>query len=478
MFPIASAMGERCAWTLVTMDACVMISIQNVCGVVVSEAHGALMNPWPKDSNRSLALIAKPPILPLSAGRAPSPPPLAPGKIPKLAKAAKAEEPREYPKQRRTSGDSRNSELSRLFLSWEKADHDPDDDDSDSNSSMDFSPERSPVGCDGRRAMGLQLTPYDATVLSLTALWDRNFRYMRGKDAIGMLLVSSLVIHAVNITVQMILIFSLLATTIRDESKPYRDTDNLRAAIAALRDAVSSGVSLEDYDRASLTNGQEQAMQFCELMKTLPWSHTAVIFLWFTRMIQEWMDALRRFYYVMSLDWANSSEDEELIWINKATGSGNDKYLIYRTTLTIQIIFCIFVSLPQFVVAFFLSWAGAKYLFFTHDMGTLVMKAISLSFIIQVDELMFLSFGSLRFKEQVKNTGYIVDASGNEHWDLWGMSAVKIGAAVLVTYWVSHEAFRDVVSLRHLCALNKRRDDFTLAGSWRDFLGQLPFAGA
>jgi len=361
---------------------------------------------------------------------------------------------------------------SSIFDSWSRED-DGSGGDSDGGSSMSSSSRMQEfdslvrASSDGSiaRPVGLQLTPYDATVLSLTAIFDRRFREREGTRAIFMLMLSSAVIHVVNIIVQMILFFSLLATTVKNESLPYSDVAALNNALAALREAVETGVILSTL--SDRTDAQDHAVHLCGLTKTLSGTHSVVIFLWFTRMMQEWMDAIRRFYYVMSLPWAKSHEP--LIFTQ------NDKSLICKTTFVVQVIFVFFVSLPQFIVAFFLSWTGAKYLYFTTDMGTLAMKAISLSFIIQVDELMFLSFGSLRFKEQVKATGYLVNWGGTTNWNLWGMSVAKFSAALWLTYMVSEVIFKKVGELRDLCVQNTVNDELTLTAAWDDFLGNLPF---
>merc|ERR1712048_1042033 len=79
---------------------------------------------------------------------------------------------------------------------------------------------------------------------------------------------------------------------------------------------------------------------------------------------------------------------------------------ITHLSLAVKVGLTLFVCVPQSICAYLLYWTGAKFLFFTDRMDILIMKAISLSFILQLDELLFATFASVSTQLRLEKARY------------------------------------------------------------------------
>jgi len=100
----------------------------------------------------------------------------------------------------------------------------------------------------------------------------------------------------------------------------------------------------------------------------------------------------------------------------------------------------------------FLYWLGAKFLFFTHRMDILVMKSVSLSFISQLDELLFSAYASLSFKSKLQRSCYVVDREkSSRNWYTWGHAAAQFLIALFLTIFVVWGVFGYITRHRAAC---------------------------
>merc|ERR1711908_232177 len=93
----------------------------------------------------------------------------------------------------------------------------------------------------------------------------------------------------------------------------------------------------------------------------------------------------------------------------------------------------LFVVIPDFGTSLFVTWTGAKFLALTNNMGTLILKAFGLAYIVQIDELLFASFASQKIKQLVQKSRVTIQIrhSDTVTWDLWLSSMVRITCAFL-----------------------------------------------
>jgi len=92
-------------------------------------------------------------------------------------------------------------------------------------------------------------------------------------------------------------------------------------------------------------------------------------------------------------------------------------------------------------------------------MTGLVLKALTLQYIIGLDELVYSAFSSVRFRQLAGNVKFrVVKQRASAAWKMWGINTIKLAALVAYLVFVSW-VFSDLRTLHHLC--RKYLDVFT-----------------
>lgn len=291
---------------------------------------------------------------------------------------------------------------------------------------------------------GLSETCYDGTVIALVTLFDPVYTKKHGAGPTVIQFVFAMALHIFSVSLQFFLIYSLLTTTVKDREAPYKH--NLTGMIAELRHAVQSEPPVPLSADIPLHKG---ALKLCSMRQCMQISHFLILFLWGTKMSSEAVDFTRRLRNILSVPTANWSEP--LIEEQGIAAEGG-KAIIYQATLQLKALFMVIICIPQFFAGSFLAYTGAKFLFFTGDMGTLVMKSVGLAFIVLLDELLFGMFASAKFVHLVDNSSFKFRASESSwSWEMWGKSILKVVCILAFTTFIWLVVFRDVTELRHLC---------------------------
>merc|ERR1711972_800598 len=125
---------------------------------------------------------------------------------------------------------------------------------------------------------------------------------------------------------------------------------------------------------------------------------------------------------------------------------------ITHLSLAVKVGLTLFVCVPQSICAYLLYWTGAKFLFFTNRMDILIMKAISLSFILQLDELLFATFASVSTQLRLEKASYEITRSlPNRDWHIWGQPLVKYLVTSGLTLTIVYIVFGDITQFRRAC---------------------------
>lgn len=321
--------------------------------------------------------------------------------------------------------------------------------------------------------VGLSSTCYDGTAIALVSAFDPGYASLHGAGPTIIQFVFALFMHLSSISLQFIMVYGLLVTTVAGKEEPYRH--NLDGITMAIQAALESDPPIPLSGEVPL---ERDALNLCSKRQNVAMSHFLILFLWATKMSGEVVDTLLRLRIILRLpaaDW----EQPLLELTGRATEDGG-KAVIVRANLLMRVIFVLFISFPQMLACTFLAWTGAKFLFYTGDMGTLIMKSIGLAFIVTLDELLYTTFASARFQMLVSNSSYKIYAGRpNWHWEMWGLSVLKVGCVLLFTIFIWLVVFRKVTELRHMCDLYDARfwdGKETNTSAWEEFLSALNVA--
>lgn len=284
----------------------------------------------------------------------------------------------------------------------------------------------------------LQGTAHDGVMLAAVCLSCKEYLREHGKVATWIQFGLMALLQFFGTLIQVCVVFFLLVTTTQEAADPFRhgvetNTETLSMAIGG-----AQPVRVPDDDAA---------IQMCHRLTNLHYAHLLVQIMWCTKMMIEFTDAVWRCRTLLLMPLALRG-----VSVEPLTRMQGTKTYVDKMTHPLKWLAMTCVCIPQFVCAFFLWWTGAKFLFFATSMGVLIMKAISLSFITQLDEMLFSAFAPIRFRQFLKKAVYTyTSAEPSWHWGLWGSSAAKVAFVAFQVYLVTNIIFFNTTRFRELC---------------------------
>lgn len=131
--------------------------------------------------------------------------------------------------------------------------------------------------------------------------------------------------------------------------------------------------------------------------------------------------------------------------------------VVARVTPMLRWVILFLVGFWKIALACWISWVGAKFLTLSPSTTCLVIKALSLQYVIQIDELLFRSFASLRRQDEVARSRLIYQQPELAWWSIWASSLVRFLAALSMTVLTLDVVFGDITTFRlHCCDYMKR----------------------
>lgn len=284
----------------------------------------------------------------------------------------------------------------------------------------------------------LEQTTYDAIAVVVICSQDSTYCERHGHIVARMWVLTAILLHIFIILLQLTIVVFLLVTTVHTSSEPWK---------AGVREKAQ--MILEAVAKQERLAVDQQPMASCEEMDVLQRGHLVIQFIWSARMLQEFVEAMWRAFYINNLRVQRStSAHSERMLQEDAQGT----ILLTHTGPCTAWTLLVISSAPQMLCACLLWWTGAKFLFFAHSMGTLVMKSISIAFITTLDEMLFKSFASQGFKDVVKNTKYLFSTvKPNRHFYMWGVGVIKFLTAFGLAGFIYWGVFGHVTEFRTAC---------------------------
>lgn len=282
----------------------------------------------------------------------------------------------------------------------------------------------------------LEKSTYDCSLLALCFVEDTSIANDRW---VYFQLFFTWFLHFAVIGIQVSLLVLLYATVVEWAENPFEH--GLKEEIAALNAAVSTNTAL---------NKTSPVTEMCRKDHTFGLVHIIVVTIWLSRMLQELRHAVEMVVVVLSLPTGHESIDEEIILDSKGD-IVSETYVIVRLTLTLKILIVFFICGIRLVVTAFLTFSGAKFLILTGDMGNVILKAVSMQFIVTLDKVINQSFVPTAFNAKLKAAKIRYPGTKPSLFSQWSASCVYMLATVMAAYLLHDVIFGKISEFRTTC---------------------------
>jgi len=310
-----------------------------------------------------------------------------------------------------------------------------------------------------KRVKDLELDTYDALFFASCILEDSS---MENHFWERFQFVFALFLQLANVFLQFMLVFLLFATVVEDAENPYEH--GLTAETAEMQRAIAAD---QPIDRHS------NVMALCRKDHTLAGAHTMVIMLWLSRMLREIIEAvnLTKIYARMKSPPPPVSDHPELsceiidevVDVDEKGILVEESYSIVYLTARLRVLSCVFLGCVRVAMASFLTFTGAKYLILEGNMSNVILKAVSMQFIVTLDALLFKAFMPQTFAKRMKAAKIVYDGQRPELWLQWTKSMCYVMIAWAMMSVLANVIFGKLDTFRSSCreyyaAFPKERD--------------------
>mmetsp|Transcript_145179 Transcript_145179/g.253388 ORF Transcript_145179/g.253388 Transcript_145179/m.253388 type:complete len:301 (+) Transcript_145179:1-903(+) len=154
--------------------------------------------------------------------------------------------------------------------------------------------------------------------------------------------------------------------------------------------------------------------QLCNVPLTRHGYTLAVLSLWLGRMLGEFRSLYRLHHVIWTME--RSASNEGYTWMNygkiDVDRDGRDEETdIAALSSTTRIIIYVTIIIPQFFVACFLAYIGCNWLCATESFTDLILNALALVLIIEIDEMLYEEFSPILLTELVSRTKFVIRRS-------------------------------------------------------------------
>lgn len=174
----------------------------------------------------------------------------------------------------------------------------------------------------------------------------------------------------------------------------------------------------------------------CDIAMTNYVFYVTVLFLWTISCLQEFRGAQRLVVNISNIPLVESGEDVFL------DDPDSDKQSIVAITRPVRWTLYLAVCLPKIVISFMLLRLGLRWLSATASFEDMVMNAIAMTFVIQIDELLYSFAIPAPYCKQVAETSIFITSEGvpaaTAEWKAYQRSIMYVvGALVFVIVYAN-----------------------------------------
>lgn len=293
----------------------------------------------------------------------------------------------------------------------------------------------------------LKPTFYDGVLISMACAYDPLYKAEKPHDAVVLRLAMSMMMSCFAYCLQVAVLLLFFITTVETKEDPYEPAQ-LDPKLSVL-ESILNAIPPRALNSTNLL--EKQTLELCSADKTFPGSRQLVIVIWLLRTAQEFEDCYNRFNTCIRSPQAHGN-DEALVAVHDDPEHGKVHEVLAMTGVLKFCGIC-FVAAPQLMVACVVTWVGVKFLALTNDMGSLLFKAMSLQFIIQLDELVFNSLAPKSFKKLIATSKIHVRGSDlcPIHCEGWLHSFAWLVFILVVGVFLYELPWHPELRFRHIC---------------------------
>lgn len=145
----------------------------------------------------------------------------------------------------------------------------------------------------------------------------------------------------------------------------------------------------------------DQKAELCQIAMTNRLFYYLILFLWAMSMMQEFRTSERFFRDIASLPPCR--DGRAMIEEGKESG----RSVVALTTFTRWALYLL-VCVPKFLISGYLWWCGAEWLSATTCFQDLVLNTVAMTFVTQIDELLYLALLPNSYQKQVAGVNFLV----------------------------------------------------------------------
>lgn len=136
-----------------------------------------------------------------------------------------------------------------------------------------------------------------------------------------------------------------------------------------------------------------------------------IIFIWFALLLDGSVQLIRFGFHVLSIQTLQNDSDKEFL---RATIEEHEKIRIFAIPQSHKVLVLVFAVLPRAATLVYLGVAGTIFLTFTDDSRDLIVDAVALGFLADIDKLIHHAFLPNQFRDEVQSCEMSTELSGVE----------------------------------------------------------------
>lgn len=208
----------------------------------------------------------------------------------------------------------------------------------------------------------------------------------------------------IQVTITMLLLINSIDLTMKWRRFDFNGS-GLHAAARLIRDEVSDG-SLPSALITECQGTRQVKQQACYIF---------VMVIWMARMVPEFRNAYRIGRHIMALE--HRHDDKRLPMLDF------DGTTVLRLDSQLRLGLLVAIPLIRILVAVLVTYAGVEFLVVQEKTGDIVVKALCMQFVTDIDNMMLRAFSSDGARQQLKQTKLFVNMDRVPLWnidpDLW-----------------------------------------------------------
>lgn len=283
-------------------------------------------------------------------------------------------------------------------------------------------------------------SPAHALILSAIRMSDPASVEREGKVNMVIHVLLGTFMHLLAIAMSMTLCWLVFVYPVEAEEDPWEV--DLHRETVALRNALFE----VPVRKLILTDPIERkAHTLCENDHTVQFSQSALIFLWGMKMMPF---ISKQLWFLRGITLMPTAPAGHPLCYEEQ----NRSLVVTHMRKPLLLVITAFVLLPTILADVFVTFVGAKFLFYVDSLSALILKSMAFFLVSKIDEVLFEGMGSRAFRDELASSK-IAWSSGEPHaqWDLWGSCLLKLLAVVSLTLFYTRIFHADVQEFRALC---------------------------